>query len=120
MILGGLKRNLVEDDRLWELVKRANHLTEGSYESWENNAPVLVPLMERILVRAREKEDWLVYFFDMSRLFWLIRRNGVNDLRRAFQLAELFHRGGGREVCSGVAGSGHGPDSGILSGISAD
>lgn len=92
MILGGLKRNLVEDDRLWELVDRANHLTGGSYESWENNAPVLVPLMERILVRAREKEDWLVYFFDMSRLFWLIRRNGVNDLRRAFQLAELFHR----------------------------
>ena len=92
MILGGLKRNLVEDDRLWELVNRANHLTTGSYESWENNAPVLVPLMERILVRAREKEDWLVYFFDMSRLFWLIRRNGVHDLRRAFQLAELFHR----------------------------
>ncbi|MCI8660599.1 MAG: hypothetical protein HFG54_10215 [Lachnospiraceae bacterium] len=92
MILGDLKRNHVADDKLWELVERANQLTTGSYGSWDENGPVLVPLMERILAHAKEKEDWLVYFFDMSRLFWLVRRSGVNDLRRAFQLAELFHR----------------------------
>ncbi len=92
MILGDLKRSRVADDKLWEMVNRANHLTTGGYSSWDDNAPALVPLMERILARAREMEDWHVYFYDMSRLFWLVRRNKVNDLRRAFRLAELFHR----------------------------
>ena len=90
MILGDLKRSRVADDKLWEMVNRANHLTTGGYSSWDDNAPALVPLMERILARAREMEDWHVYFYDMSRLFWLVRRNKVNDLRRAFRLAELF------------------------------
>lgn len=92
MILGDLRKNRVADDRLWEMVNRANHLTTGGYSSWEDNAPVLVPLMERILARAKEKEEWQVYFYDMSRLFWLILRDGEKDLRRAFRLAELFHR----------------------------
>lgn len=90
MILKALKRKHVEDDRLWVLVDRANKLTTGNYSSWDDNAATLVPLMERILIRSREKEDWQVYFYAMGRLFLLVRR--TKDLRRAFRISEIFYR----------------------------
>ena len=47
MILEALKRNHVEDDKLWEMVSRANQLTCGDYKSYDDNAAALVPLMDR-------------------------------------------------------------------------
>lgn len=91
MILESLKRNHVADDKLWEMVDRANQLTQGGYESWDNNAPALVPLMERILVLAREREEWQVYFYDMAKLFWFIRRSTVNNIPLSFKISEMFH-----------------------------
>ena len=59
MILRELKRERVKDGRLWEMIEQVNKLTrENSYESWEDNAGTLVPLMERVLLYAREKGDW--------------------------------------------------------------
>ena len=91
MILESLKRRNVADDKLWEMVDRANHLTQGGYESWDDNAPALVPLMERILALAREREDWQVYFYDMAKLFWYIRRSSVNNIPLSFKISEMFH-----------------------------
>ena len=54
MILRSLKRNDVADDKLWEMIDRANKLTKGSYGSWDNHALVLVPLMKRILSLSKE------------------------------------------------------------------
>lgn len=46
MILRELKRERVKDGRLWEMIEQVNKLTrENSYESWEDNAGTLVPLM---------------------------------------------------------------------------
>lgn len=92
MILEALKRKHVEDDRLWEMVNRANQLTNGSLKCCDDNAVVLVPLMEKILVRSREKEDWRLYFYAMAKLFWLLRRKSIYNIRRCFQLSEIFHR----------------------------
>ena len=92
MILRSLKRNDVADDKLWEMIDRANKLTKGSYGSWDNHALVLVPLMKRILSLSKEREDWQVYFYDMAKLFWLIRRARINDIPLAFKLAEMFHQ----------------------------
>lgn len=91
MILESLKRRNVADDKLWEMVDRANHLTQGGYKIWDDNAPALVPLMERILVLAREREDWQVYFYDMAKLFWYIRRSTVNNIPLSFKISEMFH-----------------------------
>ena len=55
MILGSLKRNHVTDDKLWEMVEQAHRLTMGGYDVWDDNGPVLVPLMERILARSDRK-----------------------------------------------------------------
>lgn len=93
MILRELKRERVKDGRLWEMIDRANKLTAGSsYESWDDNIGALAPLMEKILLYAREKEEWEIYFGDMAQLFWMVRRERVSDIPRAFKLAELFHR----------------------------
>ncbi len=54
MILEDLKRNDVVDDKLWEMIDRANKLTEGGYPSWDSNAQVLIPLMKRILSLSKE------------------------------------------------------------------
>ena len=91
-ILGAFERKHVSDDKLWEFVYQANQLTQGDYDDWDNNAQALVPLMERILPLAREREDWQVYFYDMAKLFWFVRRTKVNRLHLAFQLAERFHQ----------------------------
>ena len=92
MILEALKRKHVNDDKLWEMVNRANKLTTGSYSSWVDNAATLVPLMERILLRSKENEEWKVYVYAMSKLFWLVRRAAGEELRRAFRLSEMFHQ----------------------------
>lgn len=92
MILESIKRNHVADDKLWEMVNRANHLTLGDYDSWDNNAPALVPLLERILVLSREREEWQIYFYVMAKLFWYIRRSTVNNISLSFKLSEMFHR----------------------------
>ena len=92
MILGSLKRNHVTDDKLWEMVEQAHRLTMGGYDVWDDNGPVLVPLMERILARSKEKGEWQVYFYDMEMLFWLIRREAVNDIPKACKLGEVFYR----------------------------
>lgn len=92
MILGGLGRRNVTDDKLWELVEQANHLTQGGYDDWDANAQALVPVMERIMMIAREREEWQVYFYDMAKLFWFVRRTKVNNIRLAFQIAEMFHQ----------------------------
>lgn len=91
MILVSLRRDHVVDDKLWEMVEQANHLTKGDYASWDNNAPTLLPLMERILVLAREQEDWRVYFYDMAKLFWYTRRSTVNNISLALKISEMFH-----------------------------
>ncbi len=91
MILGQVQRNHVIDDKLWELVQRANHLTEGGYEVWDDNAAALVPVMERILVLSREREEWQIYFYDMAKLFWFIRRSTVNNIPLSFKISEMFH-----------------------------
>lgn len=107
MILRALKRERVKDSRLWEMIEQAGNLTrERNYESWEDNAGTLVPLMERILERAREKEEWEVYFCDMAELLWLVRRTRVNDIPRAFKLAEIFHRDNVLGLENGEDGSG--------------
>ncbi len=92
MILEALKRNHVEDDKLWEMVSRANQLTCGDYKSYDDNAAALVPLMDRILLRSREKGDSRVYFYAMAKFFWLLERVAINDIRRRFQISEMFHR----------------------------
>lgn len=75
MILRELKRERVKDGRLWEMIDQANKLTAGSsYESWDDNIGALAPLMEKILLYAREKEEWEIYFGDMAQLFWMVRR----------------------------------------------
>ena len=102
MILESLKRRNVADDKLWEMVERANHLTQGGYESWDANAPALVPLLERILVRARELEDWQVYFYDMAKLFWYIQRSTVNNIPLSFKISEMFHHDFEQRLGEGV------------------
>ncbi len=92
MILEDLKRNDVVDDKLWEMIDRANKLTEGGYPSWDSNAQVLIPLMKRILSLSKERREWKVYFYDMMRLFRLSRRDKINDIPLTFQVAEMFHQ----------------------------
>lgn len=92
MILEALKRKHIEDDKLWEMVDRANKLTVGDYKSYDDNAAVLVPLMDRILVRAREKKDSRLYYYAMAKFFWLLGRVAINDIHRKFQISEMFHR----------------------------
>lgn len=98
MILDALKRKNVDDDKLWEMVNRANKLTTGSYSNWDDNAPSLLPLMDKLLLRAKEVEDWQVYFYAMSKMIWLARRTAVNDIRRVFWLSEMFHRDSARKI----------------------
>ena len=71
MILESLtNRKYVPDDRLWEMIKRANSLTEGGYSVWDDNAMTLVPLLKRILARAKEVRDLQIYFYVMGKAFW--------------------------------------------------
>lgn len=91
MILGQVERNHVIDDKLWELVKKANHLTEGGYDVWDDNAAALVPVMERILALSKERQEWQIYFYDMAKLFWYVRRSTVNNIPLSFKLSEMFH-----------------------------
>ena len=93
MILESLtNRKYVPDDRLWEMIKRANSLTEGGYSVWDDNAMTLVPLLKRILARAKEVRDLQIYFYVMGKAFWYVRRDGVDDIRFAFQISEMFHQ----------------------------
>lgn len=92
MMLKALERKHVDDDKLWELVDQVNNLTQGDYDDWDHNAEAIVPMMEQILLRAKEVEDWQVYFYDMSKLIWFVRRDKVKRLRVAFQIAEMFHQ----------------------------
>lgn len=85
-------RKYVADDKLWEMIKRANNLTQGGFSSWDDNAPVLVPLLKRILARAREVRDWQIYFYVMGKALWYIGRDDVQDTRFAFQISEMFHQ----------------------------
>ena len=93
MILESLtNRKYVPDDRIWEMIKRANSLTEGGYAVWDDNALTLVPLLKRILARAKEVRDLQIYFYVMGKTFWYVRRDGVDDIRFAFQISEMFHQ----------------------------
>ncbi len=92
MILEDLKRNDVVDDRLWEMIDRANKLTEGDNSSRDSNAQVLIPLMKKILSLSKERREWKVYFCDMMELFRLSRRPKINDVPLTFQVAEMFHQ----------------------------
>ncbi len=85
-------KKYVTDDKLWGMICRANDLTPGDYSSWDENAQTLVPLLKRILARAKEVRDWQVYFYVMGKTFWFVRRSGNNDIPLAFQLSEMFHR----------------------------
>lgn len=91
-ILGALSGGRVEDERIRTLADRANELTEEGYQKWYDNSPVLIPLMERILVLARETENWDIYFYDMARLFWLAKGTPKEQRTLAFRIAERFHR----------------------------
>ncbi len=85
-------KKYVEDDKLWGMVRRANNLTTGDYSSWDDNVLTLVPLLKRILARAKEVRDWRAYFYVMAKTFWYVTRDGISDIRYAFQLSEMFHQ----------------------------
>lgn len=92
MILGQLKRTNVKDDKLWTLIERVNKLSGDEPKTYEDNAQLLMPLLDRILICSRENEDWQVYFYTMAQFLWLVLYNDVKDIRRAFQISEMFHR----------------------------
>ena len=91
MILTIRKWQTNNDEKLWELVCEANALAPGNCtDDWVANAPALVPVMERILLLARQRDALSIYFYDMSQLFWLVQE--VENYQVAFRLAEMFHR----------------------------
>lgn len=94
MILGSFTTGKnVTDDKLWEMMKRANDLTQGDdFSGWAANSLTLLPLLKRILARAREVKDWQVYFYVMSRAFWYIGWDEADDPRFAFQMSEMFQQ----------------------------
>ncbi|MCI8371190.1 MAG: hypothetical protein HFI75_02105 [Lachnospiraceae bacterium] len=92
MILNALGKKNISDEKLLQLIEQANHLTQGGYNDWDNNAETLTPVLQKILLRSREVQDWQAYFYTMSRLQWYVLRSGVNQPSIAFQIAELFHQ----------------------------
>ncbi|MCI8518185.1 MAG: hypothetical protein HFG75_15165 [Hungatella sp.] len=92
MILGGIPRELVADEKLWKLICRANELTDETVSSWDSNAPALIPLLKRILAILKEEQEWKFYFFVMNQLFYVSKRNPEAWTQTAFWVANLFHQ----------------------------
>lgn len=91
-MMGGLTKEQVKDARLWTMIDRVQRMTSGEYRSCDDHASTLVPLMDRILLRAKEQKEWSVYFYAIAQFLWLVQRTAINDIHRRFQLSELFHR----------------------------
>ncbi len=89
-MLRRLAKGQIRDGRLREMVDRVNHLTTGGYEAIDANGAVLMPLLERVVARSKEKEEWHLYFYAMAQLLWLSLRE--RDTRRAFRVSEIFHQ----------------------------
>lgn len=78
-------------EELWKLIVRANNLSGKAYSSWADNASTLTRIMEQILTLSRKECAWNVHFTTILKLFYLVRRDDVLDLKTAFKIAEIYH-----------------------------
>lgn len=90
-IFGNLKSRYVQSEEILRLIGKANNLTDGDgYQLYDDNAESLDRILDRILMAAKQEEEWYCYFYTLFEMLYLLYRK--NKYKKMLRYAEVFYR----------------------------
>lgn len=85
-----VKAETLKTAELTGLVKRAQRMTKGSYDLYDQNYESLTALLKRILKLSKEAKEWYLYFDAIYELLYLHKRD--NNYAEIVKLAEVYYK----------------------------
>ncbi len=80
----------IANQELVDLMRRAQKLTQGSYELYEKNYKALSALFKKIINISRQEKEWYIYFNTLYNLMYADMR--TQNYRQIVKYAEAYYR----------------------------
>ncbi len=90
MMFQGIRPSTIGTEELSLLVSRAQSLTKGGYDLYDQNYEVLSALVKKILPLAKQEKEWYLYFDAIYELFYLDKRN--SNYIEIVKYAEVYYK----------------------------
>ena len=80
----------IANQELADMMRRAQKLTQGSYELYEKNYKALSALFKKIINISRQEKEWYIYFNTLYNLMYADMR--TQNYRQIVKYAEVYYR----------------------------
>ena len=80
----------IENKELADAVRRAQALTDGGYELYDQNAAAIMKLLQKILRLAKKEKEWYLYFFALHEIMYESGR--CDDYPAVIKYAEVYYK----------------------------
>lgn len=90
MTFEGIKANQIRSEEIMKLVGRAQDLTRGSNDLYDQNYKPLASILKKLLKLTKQEKEWHLYFYALYDLLYLDMRN--NNYAEIVKYAEVYYR----------------------------
>ena len=90
MMFEKVKAVQIHSEEIMKLVGRAQKLTRGSYDLYDQNYKPLASILKKLLKITKQEREWYLYFDAIDELMYLNHRN--NNYAEIVKYAEVFYK----------------------------
>lgn len=90
MMYDKIKAYQINSEEIVRLVGRAQELTRGSYDLYDQNYKALSSILKKLLKLTKQEREWYLYFDTIDNLMYLNRRDG--NYAEIVKYAEVYYR----------------------------
>lgn len=90
MMYNKIKVGMISSEEIMKLVGRAQELTRGGYDLYDENYKPLSSILKKLLKLAKQEQEWYLYFDTIDNLMYLDGRN--NNYAEIVKYAEVFYK----------------------------
>lgn len=90
MMFEGVKDDRIDSEEIRNLVGRAQRLTKGSYDLYDQNYKSLVSILKKLLKLTKQEKEWHLYFYTLHDLLYLNERD--NNYAEIVKYAEVYYK----------------------------
>ncbi|MDE7202205.1 MAG: hypothetical protein K2O91_09960 [Lachnospiraceae bacterium] len=90
MMFDKIKAVTIHSEEIMKLVGRAQELTRGSYDLYDQNYKPLSAILKKLLKLAKQEGEWYLYFDAIDELMYLDHRD--NNYAEIVKYAEVYYK----------------------------
>jgi len=90
MMFEQIKAVMISSEEIMKLVGRAQELTRGSYDLYDQNYKPLSSILKKLLKLSKQEGEWYLYFDTIDELMYLNQRD--NNYVEIVKYAEVYYK----------------------------